>query len=219
MKSARFGLFASLLFSFVTFAQTQALNGPHQNALKFTQDAIADHSLHGPQSPKCPAAGINTIESSQIIEGRLTSAKKALTTIESSLNNEAGQFKNEVSKCGQCKQHNVVTPITVTRPRNLGAQTQTCDNRPIELVRSEFASRTEAEEFVKVTLDKGNHEGERIYAGCPDPCSFYVYNAMTPLENGKTRLQLVVQCGQPRSGLLAKYIFSGALVHEWTCSK
>lgn len=216
-------LFASLLISFShsAFAADATCSRDQeckfQESIELTKEAVADHVKHGPQDPSCPAAGIAYAPSKAVIESGLTSAKSSLAKIEAALAGESSSLRSDKTKCGACQQVNVVSPVTVTRPKSPRLDAR-CDNRPTETVHGEFSTRAESEAFAKAVLDGNNQEGKRVYAACPDPCSFYVYNATTTLANGKTRLNLLVQCGHPRGSLFATYKFNGGHVQEWTCS-
>lgn len=189
----------------------------HEEALAIVNDAVTDFSKSGPQDASCPHSGMETLEIGKI-EGRLPSARDSITKIQQLTETEAKMILGKSNKCGTCKQNNVMTTINVTRPMT-DKKVQACENLKTEVIRSEFTDHQNMEAFVQAVLDGKNQEGQRIYAACPNPCSFYVYSASTVLPNGQLRSNLYVQCGQPRSGLLGKYTFSGAVTQEWTCSK
>lgn len=185
--------------------------------LRQAEEAIKDHVKTGMQDPDCPEAGVVTTSLAQQIEGGIMGAEGMIQQMQQILKSEAGKVALDQSKCGVCAQNNVVSPVTISRPKFPGYQSF-CENRATEIVRGDFNSESEAARFVKNALQGNGSDGERLYAACPDPCSFYVYNGQTTLANGKTRLNVVVQCGMPKGGIFSKYVFNGALVHEWTCT-
>ena len=187
----------------------------YRAGLKRVEANVADHSKNGPQDQSCPAAGIRTQRLAKIQEGSLLSAEGILMQIQTAVKAEAEPALKDQSRCGSCEQVNVVSPLTTSRPK-APSYNRTCDGRPTETVRGEFASEQAAKSFVEQALRGENRDGERLYAACPDPCSFNVYNAYTQVGS-KIRINLVVQCGQPKGGLFAKYEFGGGYVHEWTC--
>lgn len=187
----------------------------YQSALKRVEANVADHSKNGPQDKNCPAAGIRTQSVRAVYEGSLLSAEGILMQIQSVVKTETAPVLADQSRCGSCEQVNVVSPLTTTRPKS-PAFNRVCEGRPTETVRGEFANEQAAKVFVEQALRGENADGERLYAACPDPCSFNVYNAYTQVGS-KIRINLVVQCGHPKGGLFAKYEFGGGYVHEWTC--
>lgn len=209
-----------IAFIFVLGATELSLAQSHSVALQETEQAVRDHSLHGPQDQGCPQPGIRTQQSPTGFSGTLSSAERFLSQVSQSLRGEAAALQSETRRCGACRQNNVVSFVTTTRPITV-SQSDRCNSVPTQKFRGEFADQNRGQRFVKDVLDGKNSEGQQLAAGCPDPCSYYVYSASTPMSNGGVRINLVVQCGQPRSGgvVFAKYGFGGALVQEWTCSR
>lgn len=189
----------------------------HQQGLDQVQQLIMDHAKNGMQDADCPSSGIETHILSQQIEGGIMSAEGMIRQMQQVLRRESVPVQQDRSKCGVCSQNNIVSPVTVSRPK-VPTYDVSCENRPTETLRGDFSNENEAADFVKGALQGQGSDGERLYAACPDPCSFNVYNGQTSLSSGKIRLNLVVQCGMPKGGIFSKYVFNGALVHEWTCT-
>ena len=207
-----------LLLARATEAAQCDRNCLHQQALKKVEAVVADHYKNGPRDETCPAAGIRVQQIRTTMEGSLLSAEGILAQLQKTVKAEAAPVAKDESRCGECQQLNVVSPVNFSRPKSPGVN-KSCEGRPTEVVRGEFQSEQEAADYVRATLKGDTTDGERLYAACPDPCSFYIYNAQTQTSSNKTRINLVVQCGQPKGGLFAKYEFGGGYVHEWTCQK
>lgn len=190
----------------------------HKKSLQEMAKYVEDHARNGRQDRGCPKGGKQVRETRTVLEGSLFSAEGIVKQINQSNKREAQPLRMDQSKCGSCEQINVVSETTVSRPKT-SKYVARCETYPTQNVRGEFNSEMDAAKYAEAVLKQRNNDGDRLYAGCPDPCSFYIYNALTPLSNGKVRLNLTVRCGQPREGLMSKYVFSGALVQEWTCAK
>lgn len=191
----------------------------HQRSLSQLTEVVLDHSKNGPQDLECAESGSRLSEAKLVLEGGVMSSKNLAEKILQNLQMHAGRLQTDQSQCGgTCQQTNVISQIVVSRPKTAGVNAK-CSSYPDQLVKDEFDSEEEAASFVEETLRGNNRQGERLHAGCPDPCSFYVYNAATKKDDDRIQLNLMVRCGDPRGSLFSKYVFSGALVQEWTCQK
>ena len=191
----------------------------HSKGLKSLAEEVADFSQHGPQSKNCPAGGIKIVEGQQVETGSLMGASGSIENVLKLANQEALNLARQNTLCGSCRQVNEVTPFTVTRPIKV-KESASCVGRPTQSFRADFANTNDAKDYVKKILDGKNQQGQALYAGCPDPCSFYVYNGQKTDSSGRTKVTLTVQCGQPRSGgaLFSKYQYSYGNIQEWVCS-
>lgn len=90
--------------------------------------------------------------------------------------------------------------------------------RGFKFFHKEVADQKEAEQFTKKTLDGKTPEGKELAKFCPDPCSYYVYNSVETKQDEKiAAVDLLVQCSQPKSGLLGTYDTQYHLIHRWAC--
>jgi len=190
----------------------------HQKTLQTLEAKLVEASSAGKSDSSCPVAGHKMQEGTQFLQGSLLSANGLIKQVNSGLDTAAQTLTADASHCGSCKETNIVSRASVSRPRQVGDET-VCSAHPAQSLRGDFDSTEQAQSFAQATLNKNNDQGKKLYEVCPDPCSFYVYSTQTGLPGGKIRLNMVVRCGQPRGGIFAKYIFSGALVQEWTCKK
>lgn len=190
----------------------------HERTLETLKERVSDLSLSNEQDQTCPSGGVEVLESSQVFEGSLLKAQGILLQIQGQINAEQKKTQKDNSKCGECEQKNLVSTVSVSRPKNPTVSSM-CENRSTEAFSKEFSTVAEAGKYTKAVLDGRNQEGQVLRGACPDPCSYYVYTGETLLPNNQVRLNLVVRCGQPRGSLFATYQYSGALVHQWTCAK
>ena len=188
----------------------------HQAGLKQTLEVVRDETIEQSQSGDCPVGGLRLQETGKIQEGGLMSAESILRGLQKDIQKETDLASKDQSRCGTCQQVNLASPVTASRPKSPSPH-RSCENRPTETVRGEFESESEALSYIRETLKGNTRDGERLYAACPDPCSFSIYQSQTKISSGKTRVNLVVQCGHPKGGLFATYQFSGAYVHQWSC--
>lgn len=171
-----------------------------------------------PSSSGCPISGYKIIPGSEKKTGSLMNAKKHLRGLSALALSQAKDLM-ATNACESCQQTLQATPFLITSPSKV-AYKEMCDNRPTVSFEADFQSDSEAESYTQAILNKKNQEGQRLYAGCPDPCAFTVYAGKRTLDNGKVRSTMTVQCGQPRntSILFAKYHFSYGTALRWTCN-
>ena len=218
MKSKLF-VFMMILISWTAKASRDCDENvcQHERSLEVIKDKAADLTFSNSQDPSCPAGGIELIESSQNFEGSLLKAQGFLLQLQTFMNKEKTKVSLDQTKCGDCKQKNLVTTVSISRPK-APQYSSICENRSTEGFQKEFESSAEAVRYSKAVMDGKNKEGQLLRSVCPDPCSYYVYTGETPLPSKNVRLSLVVRCGQPRGSLFATYLYSAALVKQWTCA-
>lgn len=191
----------------------------HQVALKHFSEKLQEEDL-GVSDAGCPAGSLKHIEGNKVLSGSAMSADTNVALLNPLANALASTELAKLKVCGTCKQMAVATPYFVTTPAKV-APRAFCDNRPTVTFEDDFQSQKEGEEFVQRILKKKNQEGERLYAGCPDPCAYSVYSGKRVLANGKIRLTTTILCGQPRNSniLFAKYNYSYGAALQYTCKK
>ncbi len=190
----------------------------HQRTLRTVREKTIDSSFQSEQDANCPEGGADLVNLSKSLEGSLLSANQSLRQIEIAAAQASQAVFQDTKKCGSCRQKNLISSVSISRPKSPGFD-QSCQSRPTESFEGLFRNKSESAAFVKSVLDGNNKEGQILRQSCPDPCSYYVYTAETQVGPTQTRVQLVVRCGQPRGGVFSKYIYSGALVHQWSCTK
>lgn len=170
-------------------------------------------------SAGCPAAGFKIINGAERQTGGLVKAEKYLSIVGTSAQTQA-QALTKTNMCGSCQQTVNVTPFVITQPAKVKYKPE-CDARPTVSFESDFQTDKEAEDYSQAILKNKNQEGQRLYAGCQDPCAFTVYAGKRTLPNGKIRSTMTVNCGQPRSSsiLFANYNYSYGTAVQWSCIK
>ncbi len=146
-----------------------------------------------------------------------SSSSAMIASLLEKIENRRQELLVDSSHCGSCQQVNDVATFTTTEPEKT-LRDASCDTMPTINIQKELPAG-EIQSFAAATLQGKTDEGKKLYAGCPNPCSFHIATATTPLENQNSLLNLTVQCGQPRNGsiLFAKYNYSSGLLHKWTC--
>lgn len=168
-------------------------------------------------SPDCPEGGTQSRDNVAQTEETITAAKSAVTGIIEKTRPVVKGYVNETGKCGACKQINQVSMYTTSEPAKVLSESA-CENKPAENIRMTMPDK-DIDSFVAAVMSGKTSEGRRIYAGCPDPCSFYTASSTVPAGNNKVLLNLTVHCGQPRKGILlfSNYKFTTGIIHKWTC--
>lgn len=185
---------------------------------------------HGktPSAEGCPESGSEEVVVNFTKKSTLTDIESAMSQASAAVSERAKSLAKDGSKCGACKQLNVVSPASMILPQidsEQEANTQkACTRYPINQFTKKFASMEEGQTFILDAFKKNNAEGEKMYDTCPDPCSFYVYVATTNLSGGRKSLNMTVQCGPPKVsegflGMDSTYDLSTRVIHEWTCAK
>lgn len=217
MKLSIFSLMIlSTLMSFTVAAADCDEACQHRRTLALIQDKIIDPSNSNDQDPSCPPAGANMVANSKSFEGGLLKAKGYLQQIQQEVQKNTKALSSDQSKCGSCQQKNIVSGVSVSRPKEARPNVA-CNDRPTEVFTREFRSDSEAQAYIEQVMDGDNADGKQLAVSCPDPCSFYVYTGTTPLEGGASRLNLAVRCSHPRGSVFSTYAFSGSVLQEWSC--
>jgi hypothetical protein len=185
---------------------TEALNSRTQEAL--------------PTDPSCPAGGTEFVQDLAGRTGKVFAAVDAIRDLMSALKPNVQAASVERTRCGSCRQNNVVSPYASASPQEYRVVPE-CQGRKGETFSVDVTDKSEIKDFTEEILTGKNSEGQRIQRACPDPCAYYVTTAQTDMANGKTHVTLTVQCGPPRarSVFSAAYEFRGGLIHQWSCSK
>jgi hypothetical protein len=168
----------------------------------------------------CPAGGTEVVENMVEKKGKLLSAVGTMQSILSETSASMGPRKADASRCGSCKQTNVVSTFAVVNPEKT-TSTPECENRPTETFAQNFANSKDLQDYTQDLLKGKGDDGKRLEKNCPNPCAYYITTAQTVLPDGKTHLTLAIQCGQPRKdGIFsASYNFKAGLIHQWTCTQ
>ena len=190
----------------------------HQRTLDVLKDRVSDSSFSKEQDAACPSGGTQVIEAAKSFEGSLLKAQGLLLQLQNVVGSEQRKILADNSKCGECKQKNIVSTVSISRPKD-PSYSAICENRTTEGFTKDFANASDAARYTKAVMDGKNSEGQMLRNVCPDPCSYYVYTGETRVNENQIRLNLVVRCGQPRGSLFATYLYSGAVVQQWTCVK
>lgn len=191
----------------------------HKVAMKQFSEKLQEEDL-GVSDTGCPAGGTRNVDGAKIISATALSAEKQISQLMPLSAALAAAELAKPSVCGTCKQMVIATPYVITAPAKVSVKAF-CDNRPTMTVEGDFQSEDQGEDYIQDVLKKKNADGQRLYAGCPDPCAFSVYSGKRTLANGKIRLTTTVLCGQPRNTgiLFAKYNYSYGTIVQHTCKK
>lgn len=207
-------IFASLVYAFslISFAQTFEKVG-----IPLMKQAVQQSFAPTPQSKECNAGGSLDYDNLALDRGGVMSSESILSSLIQKIEGNRNELLQDSSHCGACQQVNQVAIFTTTQPEKTD-QNSFCDNRPTVNIQKELRDE-EIQSFASSTIRGKTPEGQELYKGCPDPCSFYIASATTPMGNGNSLLNLTVQCGQPRAGSMffAKFKFSSGLIHKWSC--
>ncbi len=191
----------------------------YEMGLEATRKAVVSiQPIANQSSLGCPTGGHTLNLGSTKRNGTLPNAEGVLKALRAQNQIDSRVLETDGSKCGPCLQVNLVSPFTVTRPAKTKLN-PLCNNRPTKTISGRFSTEKEAKSFAERVLKGKNAQGKELYVGCPDPCSFRVFNSETLVEGGGFVATLVVQCGQPRSSgpLFAPYEFSHGNIHQWAC--
>jgi len=212
--------FSIFIFSGLTaLAQTTATQTFMKDGLSQLQSSLNEHFKSQLVTDKsCPSGGAEVVDNIAEQKGKLLSA---LGTMQSLLNQTTAAVnarKTDNSRCGACKQTNVVSSFAVVHPEKTVLSPE-CENRPSETFAQDFSTAKEIQDFTQDLLKGKGADGERLADNCPNPCAYYITTAQTPLPSGATHLTLTIQCGQPRKDSIfsAAYIFKAGMIQQWTC--
>lgn len=191
----------------------------HKTAMKQFSEKLQEEDL-GVSDAGCPVGGTKNIDGAKVLSSTALNAEKQLSQLIPLSAALASSELAKVNACGTCQQMAIATPYVVTAPAKVSAKAF-CDNRPTVSFEGDFQDEEAGEDYIQDVLKKKNADGQRLYAGCPDPCAFSVYSGKRTLANGKIRLTTTVLCGQPRNTgiLFAKYNYSYGTLVQWTCKK
>jgi hypothetical protein len=182
---------------------------------------IIEHqkAVNPPQDSACPADGSATYDSLAQGRGSISDSESTVESLIRSISKQYENLKADNQRCGSCRQKNVVSIYTTSVPAKIRFAAE-CSNMPTSVIEKEFDHKVEIASYLARTLKGSNQDGQYLAQQCPDPCSYYITSARTPLINDQERLTLAVQCGQPRAGfiLTAAYDYKVGIVHSWTCS-
>ncbi len=219
-------LVASLfvLFSISTAAMAQATPDTQtfmKQGLEEVQLSLRENFKSQLMTDKsCPAGGTEVVENMVEKKGKLLSAVGTMQSILSETASAVGPRKADASRCGSCKQTNVISTFAAVSPEKI-TSTSECENRPTETFAQDFSDSKDLQDYTQDLLKGKGDDGKRLEKNCPNPCAYYITTAQTALADDKTHLTLTIQCGQPRKdGILsASYNFKAGLIQQWTCTK
>ncbi|MGZ5278473.1 MAG: hypothetical protein ACXWC9_00925 [Pseudobdellovibrionaceae bacterium] len=179
---------------------------------RFKSQLITDKS--------CPSGSAEVVENLAEQKGKLLSAIGTMQSILNQTTAAVNARKNDSSRCGSCKQTNVVSSFAIVSPEKTILSPE-CENRPSETFAKDFSNAKEIQDFTQDLLKGKGSDGERLADNCPNPCAYYITTAQTLLASGDTHLTLTIQCGQPRKDSIfsAAYIFKAGMIQQWTCSR
>lgn len=231
--AATISIFA-LNFGATVQAQTKACDSAcsqkrdlHKTGLDLLSQSVAKHSLK-PSAEGCPASGLQKVPLTFNKDATLLEIEGVVADANSYMEKQAAALKKDGSKCGSCQQLNVVSQASIIYPeidKSVSLNTQTkCSKQPVSNFTKRMGSVEEGQQFISDAFRGTNEAGEKMYAACPDPCSFYSNVAITNLAGGKKLLNMAVLCGPPKvsegfQGMGSPFKVSAQLIHEWTCAK
>src|SRR3989338_535157 len=205
--------FAVLFFAF----SSQANSSFESIGIPMMKESVKKSFQLSDSAQGCPQAGFQEFDSLSSARGSAMSSSKIITQLLEEIDPHHREISVENSRCGSCRQVNEIAVFSTSEPEKVKMK-QFCNNRPTVNVEKEMEN-SDVQDFASDTMRGKTPEGKELYAGCPDPCSFYVASATTPRSETRSLLNLTVHCGQPRNGgvLMAKYIYKAGLVQKWAC--
>jgi|GEM_PF-5547029 len=199
----------------------------HKTGLDLLSQSVAKHSLK-PSSEGCPASGLQKVPLAFNKDSNPLEIESVVADANSFMEKQTAALKKDGSKCGSCQQLNVVSQASIIFPeidKSVSMNTQTkCTKYPVSNFSKKMASLEEGQQFISDAFRGTSEAGEKMFAACPDPCSFYSNVALTNLAGGKKLLNMTVLCGPPKvtegfQGIDSPFKVSAVLIHEWTCAK
>lgn len=186
-------------------------------ALPMMKKAVAASFANSEVNKNCAVGAIVAYDKLAFGKGAATSSAVIVNSLRSKIEGNRQTLLQDGSKCGTCQQVNQVATYTTSEPEKV-LRNEICDKMPTVNIQKLLVD-SDLESYATSTLRGATPEGKKLYAACPNPCSFHVASATTPLGNQQSLINLTVHCGQPRMGsvLSAKYKFSSGLIHKWTC--
>ncbi len=168
----------------------------------------------------CPASGSQVVPNLTEKKSNLLGAMKTVQAVITDTEAAVNARKTDVSRCGSCKQTNVVSAFAAVNPEKF-VLNPACDNRPSETFSKDFASQKDIQTYTQALLQGSSEDGQRLSDNCPNPCTYYITTSQTVLANGATHVALTIQCGQPRkdSVFTAAYVFKAGVIHQWSCNR
>ncbi len=203
----------ALLLPAVSFSQSAF----ETVALPIMKQAVALSFGDSQFNKDCAAGSIVAYDKLALGNGGATSSAAIVNSLISKIEGNRQSLLQDGSKCGTCQQINQVATYTTSEPEKT-LRNEMCDKMPTVNIQKLLVD-SEVESYAASTLRGATPEGKKLYAACPNPCSFHVASATTPMGDQQSLINLTVHCGQPRVGivLFAKYKFSSGLIHKWTC--
>ncbi len=207
----------AIVSAFLIPALASAQSAFETVALPIMKQAVATSFAASETNTNCAVGGTVAYDKLALGKGGATSSATVISSLINSIEGNRQHLLQDGSKCGSCQQVNQVAAYTTSEPEKI-LRNEMCDKMPTVNVQKLVAD-SDLKTFAAGTLRGSTPEGKKLYASCPNPCSFHVASATTPMGNQQSLINLTVHCGQPRAGsiLFAKYKFSSGLIHKWTC--
>ena len=170
------------------------------------------------QDPACPAPGYQVVHPVETGTGKAVSSATTILGMINSAAGERAKLQNDTTKCGPCKQTNIVSTFSTSAPSELRSDV-ICANPFARNFQHDFNNQ-DIESYATDILRGKNPEGAKLNSDCPDTCSLYTASAQTPLTSSTSRLDMTVSCGPQRQGkiVFAIYNFTVGLVQQWSCA-
>ncbi len=207
-----------MVLTLVSFQFSNAASSVQEQAIPVMLKSVLAGNPPSAQDPACPAAGYQVVNPVETGNGKAVSSS---TTIVGMINSAAGQrekLQNDTTKCGPCKQANLVSTFSTSAPSELRSDV-TCAAPFARNFQHDF-NNPDIESYATDILRGKNPEGAKLNSNCPDSCSLYTASAQTPLTASTSRLDMTVFCGPQKQGniLFAIYNLTVGFVHQWSCS-
>ncbi len=208
-----------------SFAQSQIQVKPcKQNcieiaALPVMEKAVLASNPAFVQDPSCPTPGSETIKNAITGTGKAMTSAKIIKDMVAQSTTKRDLIMSDRSRCGACKQINLVSTFTTSAPNQLKLDSS-CPTPFASNFQKELNNQ-DIEAFANDTIRGRNAQGQQFANACSNACNLYTATASTPLSSATSRLNLTILCGQPRVGsiLSATYDLSVGFVHQWVCAK